>query len=468
MSPILCLIASCLMQAAPHAADARPPADPVIGWARVEFDADDITSAEAGGHADLETGRPVTVDDPVRIASVSKFVVALAVAKLVEAGTLDLREDVSAYLGWELRNPAFPDRRITLRHLLGHRAGIRDAAGYALPLDADLEEWMTRGGAWNAEHAPGEWFSYANLNFPIVAAAMEGATGERFDRLMARQVFEPLGIDACFNWTTCSAAARSRAVVLYRPDGSVARDSQRAIGDDCPAIPAGDGSCDHADYVLARNGAAFSPQGGLRISARGLARIGRLFLGSGDEDGFGFLRRHYRDMPMIPMLYGIASRPITEAGDSEGGVFCRYDNGTHTLRGDGGACDDNLFAAGDPYGGHSGEAYSLRSGLWVSSEAGRGVAYFATGCRKRARCRANRPSPRSRSGSRGDCRSRPMCPRRPVSRACSLVPGSGRWQPVSGPQGAAETERALDSAIVSRAEGPLHRCAVPLPVPGRI
>ena len=38
---------------------------------------------------------PITPDDPVRIASISKLVVAIGVMKLVEAGKLDLDSDVS-------------------------------------------------------------------------------------------------------------------------------------------------------------------------------------------------------------------------------------------------------------------------------------------------------------------------------------------------------------------------------------
>ncbi|QLC25832.1 serine hydrolase [Parasphingopyxis algicola] len=382
MSPILCLIATCLLGGiaaqSETGAEPVPAADPVIGWARVEFDANGIVESAAGGLADLDTERELTVDDPVRIASISKLVVALAAARLVEEGAIDLRDDVSIHLGWRLRNPHFPDEVITLRALLDHRAGVRDTAGYALPLDADLEAWTGQPEAWDAEHPPG-WFAYANLNFPIIAAVLEGATGERFDRLMARTVFEPLGLDACFNWTTCSDEARSRAVALYRPDGEVARDSQRAIAEDCPATPARDGSCDLDTYRLARNGAAFSPQGGLRISASDLARIGMLFLSRGEGTEFAFVGRHYRRLPLIPMLYSGGRAPITANGESAGGFFCRYNHGVHTLNGDGGECDDDLFATGAVYSGHSGEAYGLRSGLWISHEERRGVAYFATG-----------------------------------------------------------------------------------------
>lgn len=373
MSPILCFIASCFLQGA-AAAEAPPPADPVIGWARVAFDANGITSAETGGYADLETRRPMTVDDPVRIASVSKLVVALGVMRLVEAGTLDLDANVSDYLGWELRNPAFPDAPITLRHLLGHRAGLRDEGGYALPLDADLEQWLTRDGAWNGDHEPGAWFSYANLNFPVVAAAMEGATGERFDRIMHEQVFEPLDLDACFNWTTCSEETRARAVVLYRPDGEAIRDTQQFIANECPAIPASDGSCDHDSYVLARNGAAFSPQGGLRISASDLARIAMVFI---DDGAAGFLADE-----TLAAAAG-DQRPIPGTGETQDGLFCGYFAAIHIAGLGTPRCDDDLLGDGTIAFGHSGEAYSLRSGMWwwddEAAGAMRGVAYFATG-----------------------------------------------------------------------------------------
>ena len=416
MSPILRLIASCLLLAGcatpPTSADRPagaaaggepaiavsqplegvtdpvpppPPADPVIGWARVEFDADGITRTEAGGYADLESMRPLTVDDPVRVASISKLVTALGVMRLVEAGTLDLDADVSTYLGWSLRNPAFPDTPITLRMLLGHRAGLRDDAGYALPLDADLEQWLTQDGAWNGEHPPGQWFSYANVNFPVVAAAMEGATGERFDRLMAREVFEPLGIDACFNWTTCSEDAKARAVVLYREDGRPIRDTQDFIAEDCPATEASDGTCDHDTYVLARNGSAFSPQGGLRISARGLARIGAILASPNVE----FLDSSaLRTLALPPLAEGdhLGFAPHSEdafdlIGDTED-IYCTYAIGIHVLNHNlAGYCREEVL--GDFAFGHSGEAYGLRSGLWVTltdpDGKGTGVAYFATG-----------------------------------------------------------------------------------------
>jgi CubicO group peptidase (beta-lactamase class C family) len=172
----LILSLSCL-----GAAMAASAAEPVA-WVRVAFDRDGTVATRAEGKADLATGRNVTADDPVRVASISKLVTAIGVMRLVEAGTLDLDADVSTYLGWPLRHPRFPATKITLRLLLSHQSSLTDAAGYyATPLGEPLKTILDDPKAWDDAHAPGTHFRYTNLNFPLVAMAMENATGERFD-----------------------------------------------------------------------------------------------------------------------------------------------------------------------------------------------------------------------------------------------------------------------------------------------
>ncbi len=348
---------------------ASPPPPAAVA---VHFDRDGtVETRVVVGMADRQSGRPLSPDDPVRIASVSKLVVALGVMRLVEAGRLDLDRDVSAYLGWQLRHPAYPDRAVTLAQLLGHRAGLTDNIDYALPLGADLEAALRNPAAWDTARPPGGDFTYANLNYPIVAAAIEGATGERFDQAMARLVFRPLGLDACFNWPTCSDAAVARAVVLYDADNNVLRDDLRAGRPICPVVPATDGTCNLAAYRLARHGAGFSPQGGLRISANGLARIGVMLLRRGD----GFLRPD-----SVARLEAMATvRPTT--GEGTAGFFCEYGMAMHSSgsrAATGPGCRDDLFGDGRRRIGHSGDAYGLRSGLWFDLEAGAGTAYFVT------------------------------------------------------------------------------------------
>src|SRR3546814_6271887 len=236
------------------------------------------------------TGRRVSAGYPVRIASISKLVTAIGVMRLVEAGKLDLYADAGELLGFPLRNPAFPDTPITLRLLLSHRSSLTDAAGYwQTPLGGRLRDILDDPGAWDTGHAPGSYFRYTNLNFPLIAQVMERASGERFDRLMHRLVLRPLGIQGCFNWATCSDAAVTRAVVIYDGEGQHSKDDLHGTRPDYPVIAAEDGSCDLSQWRPGANGALFSPQGGLRISANGLARNGRMLLGDGALAGMRLL-----------------------------------------------------------------------------------------------------------------------------------------------------------------------------------
>ncbi len=261
---------------------------------------------------------------------------------------------------------------MTLRLLLSHTSGVRDGIDYTLPLDADLEIEMRRPEAWDAAHGPAAgYFTYSNLNFPIVAAVMEAATGQRFDAIMAARVFRPLGLDACFNWTTCSDRAVKHAVVLYRANGDIARDDLKGVRPACGATPARDGSCDVATYRFGHQGAFFGPQGGMRISPLGLARIGQVL--AGRVPGF-----------LSPASLAEMTRPAWRYdggnGDTLGGLHCAYGLAVMMLATPNApaGCRDDPFGDGVPRIGHYGEAYGLRSGLWLDPATGKGVAYYVT------------------------------------------------------------------------------------------
>lgn len=379
------LISACA-SGQPEASAAGPAVEQAhpgpVAAVRVTFDRDGITSSHASGMADLASGREVTVDDPTRMASISKLVLAIGVMRLVEAGTLDLDADVSESLGWQLRHPEFPDMPISLRLLLSHTSGLTDDAGYwQVPLDGELKGLLDEPGAWNAGRAPGSWFQYANLNFPLVASVMERATGERFDLLMKRLVFEPLGIDACYGWASCSDEAVARAVVQYRADRTPSADNNGGGRPQCPVNRASDGSCDLGMVRPGTNGGLFGPQGGMRISARDLATIGRLLLGGGTVDGVTLLTPDSVREIFTPQwtMAGSTASPQDAAAQSSEGFYCTYGLSSHTLVTPHEACRDDPFGDGVRRVGHAGDAYGLLSGLWLDMESGSGVVYYATG-----------------------------------------------------------------------------------------
>ena len=347
------------------AACAQRPAE-----VRVGFDATRVTSVASRGLADRATRRRVTPDDPVRVASISKLAVGLVVMRLVERGTLDLDRDVSDWLGWRLRNPAFPQVPVTLRLLLSHRSSLTDAADYAVPLGDSVRARTGDARAWDAMHAPGGFFRYANLNFPVVAGVIEKATGERFDRVMMRELFVPLRLDACFNWSGCTSGRIARHVVLYDGvTGAVRTDDLKARAPVCPVNVAPGNACDLAGYRPGDNGALFSPQGGMRISMRDLARLGQVLLRRGE----GLLKPESVAAMTAPAWIFDGSN-----GDTSGGFYCRYGLAVQLLPTRAAGCRDDLFRDGAERVGHAGEAYGLRSGLWLDMAGGRGLAFFAS------------------------------------------------------------------------------------------
>jgi CubicO group peptidase (beta-lactamase class C family) len=294
--------------------------------------------------------------------------------RLVEQGRLDLDEDVSGRLGWNLRNPAFPDRPITLRQLLSHTSSVRDYEDqYAIPLGDTVQANMAPRTSWDSKHGPGDgFFTYSNLNFPIVASIVERVTGERFDLWMRREVIEPMKLDACYNWPTCSDAKVARAVVLTQ-GGKAVRDDLAGKRPDCPVF-VDKGSCDLGRWKLGENGALFAPQGGLRISMNDLARVGRMLLDGGTLDGVRILSPKSVEAMLSPVW-----RFDGRNGDTDKGFYCAYGLAVQLTPTGTQGCKDDPAGDGIFRVGHAGDAYGVRSGLWIDRLQGTGVAYFVSG-----------------------------------------------------------------------------------------
>lgn len=378
-----CIAAALLLLVAASTHAAEPPVASPQARVRVTFDRDGITSSRTEGYADPTSKRAISVDDPVRIASISKLVLSIGVMRLVEDGTLDLDADVSKTLGWTLRNPAFPKKKITLRLLLSHTSSLTDGAGYwQVPLDGEFRKLLDDPKAWDAAHAPGTYWRYANVGFPLIGAVMERATGERLDLLMQRLVLKPLDLHACYGWPSCDEATAARAVVLYQ-DGKPAVDDNQGKKPACGITKASDGSCDLSTWRAGKATNVFGPQGGLRISARDLSKIARLLLGDGEVDGVRLLTPESVRAMIGPEWTLKHGNGLTLEEDDpiriKGGFTCRYGLAVHTLASGLPDCGDDPFGDGVQRVGHSGNAYGLLAGLWVDRKAGTGVVYFSTG-----------------------------------------------------------------------------------------
>ena len=387
MRPRGATLALCLMLAAPgHAAPPlelggiEVPAYGVVGLDLAGGRMEAVAGAAAFG-PDGQAIRPFTAETPVRIASVSKLVVALALHRLADAGRVDLDADVSRYLGWQLRNPAHPQIPITIRQMMRHESSLSDAGGYFVPLGRRLRDLAGPSGFSAA--APGTSFDYANLNQALLGEVIEQVTGERFDRAARRLVLAPLGIDACYNWSGCSAGAVAAGAVLYRkapseagpwvPEGPwIAQIDDRRPPDICPVRIEDGASCDLDAYVPGGNGGLFSPQGGLRISLQDLARLGLALL---RDDSF--LKPETR----ASLFRAIPVKTPGHGGETDPGLMQFWSaGGFHCLSGTGQPGTDQPLSPAPLKGcGHLGDAYGLKSALIVDPQAGTAIAWAFTG-----------------------------------------------------------------------------------------
>jgi D-alanyl-D-alanine carboxypeptidase len=151
------------------------------------------------GMADVEAGVPVTADTRFRWGSASKWLTSVAVLRLAEQGRIDLEAPITTYLPEFRRDTG---DRVRVAHLLSNTSGIPDLLSRRIKDEPELRTSSATAGAIVARFgggdlafAPGEGWDYAALNWAIVAALLERATGESVAALVRRLVFVPLGME---------------------------------------------------------------------------------------------------------------------------------------------------------------------------------------------------------------------------------------------------------------------------------
>ncbi|WP_309603810.1 serine hydrolase [Phenylobacterium sp.] len=337
--------------------------------------------------------RAFTLDQPFRVASISKMVAASVFLPLAMRTGLDLDADASDLLGFRLRHPAHPDVAITPRMLLSHTSGLRNGPSYPVPLGRALSEAFVVGGrhydagGWFGplEHRPGVWFAYADVNFALVAQMLERRACQRFDMVMREALFRPMGLDIGYNWSGVSQGRRAHAAAGLRLENgrwSPQVDAQvvpapRVAFSRAPESPRLEAPILEAgDYRLGDNGMAFSPQGGLRLSVTDMDRLARMYAAGGRWNGRQILPRAALEAMQARAWTLDPARPNGE----EDGVFQSYGLGCETPVGRSGPKGDAYFGADtDDWRGHFGDAYGWITAMFWNRRDGRTLVYALNG-----------------------------------------------------------------------------------------
>lgn len=152
-----------------------------------------VLYAKGYGHFTWSDDTPIP--DPSNtlfdLASLTKVVATTAAAMaLVDDGQLDLDRAVQEYL------PGFlgeGKERVTVRHLLDHRSGLRAF----LPLNdlaANADEARTLVLREPLRRAPGAVVEYSDLNAMLLGWVIESVSGVGLDVVAAERVFGPVGM----------------------------------------------------------------------------------------------------------------------------------------------------------------------------------------------------------------------------------------------------------------------------------
>lgn len=152
------------------------------------------------GYADKSNEIPVTTDTLFEIASCSKAFTALAALKVEADGLFNLDDPVTDHLPWF--KPTFEGKQypITLRQLLRHTSGIPFRSVGYIPLEGArqgaIEDAVKAIKDIDLQSFPGTEYSYATINYDVVALVMEKVTGQTYVEYMDKQIFAPLGLTA--------------------------------------------------------------------------------------------------------------------------------------------------------------------------------------------------------------------------------------------------------------------------------
>lgn len=259
-----------------------------IGMQAAFISEGELAWAGSYGTKTFQTDDKVNDSTLFMTASISKPVTALALMKLYDQGKFALDEDINNYLPFDVRNPDFPDDKITFRMLLSHITSIRDnwdilELGYTIDQGGDspmnLEDfimsYLLEGGEYYDREknfykvAPGMQEKYCNVGYDLVGYLVERISDMPFNEYMAEEVFIPLNMKNTY-WFLSEIPHDN----LATPHNMPYKETDFK-----------------GTQILKHFGYPGYPSGQLRTTVSDYAQILKLMVNEGEVDGIPFLSK---------------------------------------------------------------------------------------------------------------------------------------------------------------------------------
>ena len=153
------------------------------------------------GLANIELGTPITPDTEFCIGSMTKQFTAMCIGLLVQAGKINLDDDIRSYL------PEFAhyDQGVTIRHLLHHTSGIRDYGTLLSITGATYKRFTTYDETMpllsrqlSLNFPPNTKHLYSNSGFLLLQEIVRRISGQSLQEFANETIFVPLNMNHSF------------------------------------------------------------------------------------------------------------------------------------------------------------------------------------------------------------------------------------------------------------------------------
>jgi len=189
----------------------------------------DLVWSKSYGDADTEKKMPADTDTVYRIGSISKMFTALMLEQVVEANKVRLSDPVEKYFPEiKLVQDRFPNApAITLIQLATHTSGLgREPDNTETYVTGAVADWeKTLIAAVPHTHyilEPGTRYSYSNIGYAVLGAALARAAGEPYVEYVPKHIFQPLGMThSALERNSQMMAHLSKGYQLMGPNGTV-------------------------------------------------------------------------------------------------------------------------------------------------------------------------------------------------------------------------------------------------------
>jgi len=246
------------------------------GFAASIVTKDSLLYQNTKGYAKVEDKTPYRLQTVQSIASISKTFIGISLMMLVEEGKLSLNTPINEILPFEVTNPYFPEKQITLRHLATHTSSINDhpiyytkagvllkdlpiaitkyskefqktikmaSANEDMTMVAFIKKMLTKDGEWYKKKnflkkEPGKEWYYSNVGASLAAYIVELVSGVSYGTFVKTRILEPLKLQSAgwavdqvnveklaSNYTQGNLLLPELKIITY-PDGGIYINSQ--------------------------------------------------------------------------------------------------------------------------------------------------------------------------------------------------------------------------------------------------